>query len=610
MERIDMQPQCYSYIRFSTPEQLKGDSLRRQLELSETFAKENGLELDTTLSMRDLGLSAFHGHHRAKGALGQFLRLVHDGRVAKDSVLLVESLDRLSREDILKAVGLFTDLVNSGIKIVTLADNREFTKDSINANPMDLMMSLVVLSRGHEESQMKSKRIKAAWNGKRQKISKRKLTARCPAWLKLSKDKTQFTAIPERVHTINHIFRMKLEGIGSETISVKLNREEEAKSKKALPCWIPKPMRKDSTGGWRKSYIDKIIRNRSVLGEYQPHMLVEGKSVPTGEPVKDYYPQIVSDQIFYGVQDLLSRNRHKGGKNGKVSNLFGHIAKCGYCGAPMQFINKGPAPKGYQYLVCDTARRGRGCDYHSIRYKDFEKVVLQYCQGLTVQDILPSSGQALSEVQTLQYKLSATKAHIVENETKINNLTDSIATTSDKRVRGKLETSLSAVFNEQEQAQKEEKTIQRHIKKLSSSNKSTQAQINSTKELLALLDSENDEGQKEIRLRLKNRLRNLISKINVYGVGMFRAIIQKSLPTVNPAFANQVKSKLDNGDYDKKDQCAFVVHFETGNWQKLTPYQPFELASEFNEETGVTMSIGWGIDGTPTVEIDKEKEIK
>ena len=33
-------PKCYSYIRFSTPEQSKGDSLRRQLELSANYAKE------------------------------------------------------------------------------------------------------------------------------------------------------------------------------------------------------------------------------------------------------------------------------------------------------------------------------------------------------------------------------------------------------------------------------------------------------------------------------------------------------------------------------------------------------------------------------------------
>ena len=89
-------PTAYSYIRFSTPEQLKGDSLRRQLDLSEKYAIENGLELDTTLKLRDLGLSAYHKVNVEKGALGVFFEAIKDGRIKRGSYLLVESLDRLS----------------------------------------------------------------------------------------------------------------------------------------------------------------------------------------------------------------------------------------------------------------------------------------------------------------------------------------------------------------------------------------------------------------------------------------------------------------------------------------------------------------------------------
>jgi DNA invertase Pin-like site-specific DNA recombinase len=54
-------PTAYSYVRFSTPEQSKGDSLRRQQALSEAYALENGLTLDTTLTFHDLGVSAYRG---------------------------------------------------------------------------------------------------------------------------------------------------------------------------------------------------------------------------------------------------------------------------------------------------------------------------------------------------------------------------------------------------------------------------------------------------------------------------------------------------------------------------------------------------------------------
>ena len=70
--------QAYSYIRSSRPEQLKGDSLQRQLEGSQQWADELGLPLDTQL--RDLGLSAYSGAHREKGAIGKFLALRRDRR--------------------------------------------------------------------------------------------------------------------------------------------------------------------------------------------------------------------------------------------------------------------------------------------------------------------------------------------------------------------------------------------------------------------------------------------------------------------------------------------------------------------------------------------------
>ena len=91
-------PRAYSYIRFSTPEQLKGDSLRRQLDLSARYAQDHGLVLDEQLTFRDLGISAFDKSNLgSSGKLREFLDAVDQGRVPPGSFLLVESLDRLSR---------------------------------------------------------------------------------------------------------------------------------------------------------------------------------------------------------------------------------------------------------------------------------------------------------------------------------------------------------------------------------------------------------------------------------------------------------------------------------------------------------------------------------
>lgn len=60
---------AYSYIRMSTQRQLKGDSKRRQLELSQNYAHENNLllieDIDGVL-LSDLGTSAYKGENSKK----------------------------------------------------------------------------------------------------------------------------------------------------------------------------------------------------------------------------------------------------------------------------------------------------------------------------------------------------------------------------------------------------------------------------------------------------------------------------------------------------------------------------------------------------------------
>src|SRR5437762_2228976 len=90
---------AYSYVRMSTHLQLRGDSLRRQLEGSRKYAEQNNLDLVEGADLQDIGVSAFRGKNLASGAFGRFLAGVEDGTIERGSYLLVESIDRLSRQD-------------------------------------------------------------------------------------------------------------------------------------------------------------------------------------------------------------------------------------------------------------------------------------------------------------------------------------------------------------------------------------------------------------------------------------------------------------------------------------------------------------------------------
>ncbi|MEH6450702.1 MAG: recombinase family protein, partial [Oleispira sp.] len=169
---------AYSYIRFSTPDQLKGDSLRRQTELSREYAESNDLEYDESLTIHDLGKSAYHSTHAKKGALKLFLDAIEEGRINKGSYLLVESLDRLSRDKVHVALSQFLLIINAGIVIVTLSDKRVYRLGQLELP--ELMYSIMDMSRAHKESEIKGSRIAASWSNKRKYINVHKLTARAP----------------------------------------------------------------------------------------------------------------------------------------------------------------------------------------------------------------------------------------------------------------------------------------------------------------------------------------------------------------------------------------------------------------------------------------------
>src|SRR5262245_57183192 len=101
----------YSYVRFSQRKQRKGDSYRRQLEWGKKICEEKGWKLEEGFRLEDLGVSAFRGKNKTRGSLGAFLQAIEEGRVKSGSILLLESLDRLSREDIDPAWEVFRSIL-------------------------------------------------------------------------------------------------------------------------------------------------------------------------------------------------------------------------------------------------------------------------------------------------------------------------------------------------------------------------------------------------------------------------------------------------------------------------------------------------------------------
>lgn len=357
-------PLAYSYIRFSTKDQLQGDSLRRQTELSQGYCEEHGLTL--VEKYQDLGHSAFKGNHAATGALAEFLSLVQSNQIKAGSYLLVESFDRLSRENTQVALSRFIDLTQSGIVVVTLSDQKVYDKHS---DTMDLMYSLMIMGRAHEESQIKSKRLSAAWSAKREKAQSEgtPLTSKCPAWIELVDG--EYRLIPDREKVIINIVNMTLSGMGKRTITRSLNRSG------------VKPFGKGER--WWDSYIQKILDSAALYGTYQP----KSGGVPDGAPIDNYYPAVINKDTFYKMRAARAAPLAKGRKGKAFSNLLSGIATCSKCGSNLTFKNKGKPPKGQNYLVCSN-KDGGMCDSKYARYDQIEVLTMLLLNLVDVSHII------------------------------------------------------------------------------------------------------------------------------------------------------------------------------------------------------------------------------
>lgn len=259
---------AYSYLRFSTPEQRKGDSFRRQWEKAQSYAERHGLDLDEDLTFHDIGVSAFKGANAERGRLAAFRRAVEDGTVAPGSYLLVEDFDRLSRMDPWEAMGIFREIINHDVSVVTLKDERIWHRAGLKANPMQIMESILAMWTGHQESLKKGFRLAETFKAKRQRLIEGKEPRNPsvpykhgPAWVTWAPSEGRFVLDPHRESIVREVFAWVDEGWSIDRVARCLNKRGE-------PTWGINGRKADF---WRGSYIRKIVTNPAAIGTLVTH---------------------------------------------------------------------------------------------------------------------------------------------------------------------------------------------------------------------------------------------------------------------------------------------------------------------------------------------------
>lgn len=425
-------PTIVNYARVSSTKQLQGVGLETQLqsEVLENLSLEHGLPIHSEAFI-DQGLSAYHGDHKT-GELGRLLSHIEEGKIASGSILVVYSLDRLSREKVSLAMSDLLYILNRGIRIYSQTDNQLYCVKSSSLF-IDLMRSLISMERAHEESRVKSQRVKSA------------MQVGLKQWYETGKPQSTLGRVPLWIDQPTNEFNDNAQGI-RKAVELLLEGKTPYGVKKYLDTHLPfkvvKKRKFENDKMWSIDTITALHTRESLIGTKV--VVVDGMS----HELEGYYPPLIDQKSFFRLKKIRAKTSGRATKNDKIHLLKG-LATCHHCGSKMVFVDKGRPEPTY---ICSNASKGnhpreafnvRMLEYLSLEIsKDIylsEKASLELIDDceVRVKEELESAHERLKDLTKLyREKKSLTIAElIVEAEEQIEQLTSNKKDLKDEQFR-------------------------------------------------------------------------------------------------------------------------------------------------------------------------------
>jgi DNA invertase Pin-like site-specific DNA recombinase len=303
------------------------------------------------------------------------LAAVEAGRIPTGSVLVVEGLDRLSRAEPIQAQAQLAQIINAGISVVTASDGKVYSRAQLKANPMDLVYSLLVMIRAHEESDTKSKRVTASivkacrgwqagtWRGKLR-------NGKDPQWVRETAEGWEL--VPERAEALREAVALYMAGHSGSNIVQRLAAAGVS------------PTSEDLTS----THLYKLLKNPALLGTKR--ISVGGEDFA----LASYYPAVLTDAEWSELQAAGGQRGRRGAKSSIPHVITGlGITSCGYCGRAMSgqhLFGKLKTSRGdrlsdgYRRLLCAGKQYGTGpCPHPKSRsVAPVERALMNYCSDV------------------------------------------------------------------------------------------------------------------------------------------------------------------------------------------------------------------------------------
>ena len=183
---------------------------------------------------------------------------------------------------------------------------------------------------------------------------------------RIKREGGKFRLIPKRAKIVREIFERYANGEGKGGIAAALNERGE-------PTWGAFGTGREPITGrgrkaakfWHASYVHKLLRSPAAMGTWVPRSHGEDQ-----KPIKNYFPEAVSSELYQRVAELIRSAKPPGRGNREIRNPLSGVARCPRCGDTLTRSSKGSRSKsGEPRLICVRAKAKKhgGCSFRSVR---------------------------------------------------------------------------------------------------------------------------------------------------------------------------------------------------------------------------------------------------
>lgn len=401
------------YARFSSSSQREA-SIDEQVKVCKEYAEKNDYTVVKVYSD-----SALTGKTDNRP---QLQRLLSDSSKHTFQAVLVYSIDRFGR-DLVQT--LLNEKKLSENNIVLISATEYFSNDPSGVFFRNIMMSYAQYYS--DELSVKIKRgmdynaERCLYNG-----------GGVPLGYKISKDK-HFEIDHSTAPIVKCIYEMYADGKTITEINSYLNAQGYKTAKGVA---------------FNKNSLHTILTNKRYLGYY----------IHSGKEIADGIPQIISNELFNKVAEIMDKNRKAPARaKAKVEYLLTTKLFCGHCKEMMTgFSGTGKQGKVYNYYICN-GRKNKTCKKKMVNKDYIENLVISECRRLlSAENIrrIAKAVVAICEAEKDTTNLKRLQKLLSENERKQRNTIAAIMESDIESVRKSLGEQIPKLENEHAEIEK------------------------------------------------------------------------------------------------------------------------------------------------------------